>query len=78
MTPVTIYTTHSCPYCKMAKSFFQEHNIQYVEKDVTTDQQAQQEMIEKSGQLAVPVIEINGQIVVGFNQPKIKELLSIA
>jgi glutaredoxin len=61
----------------MAKSFFQEHNIQYVEKDVTVDQQAQQEMIEKSGQLAVPVIEINGQIVVGFNQTKIKELLSI-
>lgn len=74
---VTIYSTISCPYCKMAKSFFQEHNVTYTEKDVTSDEAAQHEMIEKSGQLAVPVIDIDGQIIVGFNQAKLKELLSL-
>ena len=61
----------------MAKTFFQNHKIEYQEKDVTGDVAAQQEMIGKSGQLAVPVIDINGQIVVGFNQTKLKELLGI-
>lgn len=73
---VTIYTTTSCPYCKMAKSFFQENNIAFTEKDVTDDAVAQEEMIAKSSQLAVPVIDIDGEIIVGFNQAKIKELLN--
>lgn len=51
--------------------------MEYVEKDVTSDIAAQQEMIQKAGQLAVPVIDVGGQIVVGFNQPKLKELLGI-
>ena len=61
----------------MAKVFFKEHGVEYVEKDVTSDIAAQQEMIQKAGQLAVPVIDVGGQIVVGFNQPKLKELLGI-
>lgn len=75
---VTIYTTVTCPYCKMAKAFFKEHNIEFVEKDVTSDLMAQQEMIKKSDQLAVPVIDVGGQIIVGFNQSKLKELLGIS
>ena len=77
MPSVTIYTTITCPYCKMAKAFFKEHNVEFVEKDVTSDVAAQQEMISKSNQLAVPVIDVGGQIVVGFQQPKLKELLGI-
>jgi len=75
---VTIYTTITCPYCKMAKAFFKEHNIEFVEKDVTSDVAAQQEMIKKSNQLAVPVIDVGGQIVVGFQQGKLRELLNLA
>ena len=74
---IIIYTTITCPYCRMAKVFFKEHGVEYVEKDVTSDIAAQQEMIQKAGQLAVPVIDVGGQIVVGFNQPKLKELLGI-
>ncbi|OGL59485.1 NrdH-redoxin [Candidatus Uhrbacteria bacterium RIFCSPLOWO2_12_FULL_46_10] len=77
MPSVIIYTTITCPYCKMAKAFFKEHNVEFVEKDVTSDVAAQQEMISKSNQLAVPVIDVGGQIVVGFQQPKLKELLGI-
>ncbi|OGL85830.1 NrdH-redoxin [Candidatus Uhrbacteria bacterium RIFCSPLOWO2_02_FULL_48_12] len=75
---VVIYTTVTCPYCKMAKAFFKEHNIEFVEKDVTSDPVAQQEMIKKSDQLAVPVIDVGGQIIVGFQQGKLKELLGIS
>lgn len=75
---VIIYTTVTCPYCRMAKAFFKEHNIEYTEKDVTSDVAAQQEMIQKAGQLAVPTIDVGGEIVVGFNQPKLKELLGIS
>ncbi len=61
----------------MAKEFFQSHNISFVDKDVTSEPALQQEMIEKSGQLAVPVIDVDGQIIVGYNQAKLKELLGI-
>ena len=78
MGSVIIYTTVTCPYCKMAKVFFKEHNVEFVEKDVTSDVTAQQEMIKKSDQLAVPVIDVGGQIIVGFQQGKLKELLKIS
>ena len=74
---VVIYTTPTCVYCKAAKDFFQEHGIAYEEKDVAADQQAQQEMVQKSGQLAVPVIDVNGEVTVGFDQEKLSELLGI-
>jgi len=78
MAQITVYSTTSCPYCKMAKEFFAAHNVAFTDKDVTFDPNTQQEMIEKSGQLAVPVIDIDGQIIVGFNQGKLKELLGIS
>lgn len=75
---VTIYTTPSCVYCKMAKSFFQENNIQYEEKNVASDDAAREEMVKKSGQLGVPVVEINGKILVGFDEEAFKKILNIA
>ncbi|PJE75514.1 NrdH-redoxin [Candidatus Uhrbacteria bacterium CG10_big_fil_rev_8_21_14_0_10_48_11] len=78
MANVTIYTTPTCGYCKAAKAFFQEHGVTYTEKDVTVDEAARDEMIQKSGQLGVPVIFVNDEIVIGFNQPKLSQLLAIS
>lgn len=77
MAKVTMYTTPTCGYCKLAKSFFQEHNVEYEEKDVAVDQAAREEMITKSSQMGVPVIDIDGNIVVGFDQAKLTQLLGV-
>ena len=77
MQKITIYTTPTCAYCKMTKAFFKEHNVTYEEKDVANDHALAEEMVKKSGQMAVPVIDIDGQIVVGFDQSKLSELLHI-
>ena len=77
MADVTIYTTPTCVYCKAAKDFFKEHNVEYVEKNVAEDEQARDYMVEKSGQMGVPVIDIKGNIVVGFDEKKLTELLEI-
>jgi glutaredoxin-like YruB-family protein len=74
---VKIYTTTLCPYCKMAKEFLKENNIEFEEINVGNDPKAAQEMVEKSGQTGVPVIDINGEVIVGFNRKKIKEVLKI-
>lgn len=78
MKQVTIYTTPTCVWCKRTKEFFKQHNVSYEEKDVSADEQLAHEMIEKSGQMAVPVVDIDGEIVVGFNEPVLKKLLSIS
>lgn len=72
---VIIYSTPTCPYCKMAKQFFTDNDIAFADFDVSNDMAKQQEMISKSGQLAVPVIDVGGEIVVGFNEPKLRDLL---
>jgi glutaredoxin 3 len=77
MAKVTIYSTPTCVYCKMAKEFFKENSVAYSEFNVATDAKAREEMVGKSGQLGVPVIDINGQIVVGFNKEKLSELLGL-
>ncbi|MBI2039142.1 MAG: glutaredoxin family protein [Candidatus Niyogibacteria bacterium] len=77
MANVTIYTTPTCVYCKMTKEFFKAHNIQYTEKDVAADEVARKEMFEKSGQMGVPVIFIDGEMIVGFDQKKLSELLGV-
>lgn len=74
---ITVYTTVGCAYCKMAKEFFKRNGISYEEKDVSDDA-AREEMIGKSNQLGVPVIDIDGQIVVGFDEEKLSELLKIS
>lgn len=74
---IKVFSTQACPYCVTLKEFLKEHNIEFEEFDVSEDEKAREEMIEKSGQMGVPVIEIDGQIVVGFNKEKIVELLKI-
>ncbi len=77
MANVSIYTTSTCAYCKLTKDFFKKNNIQYQEYNVATDAKARDEMIEKSGQLGVPVTIIDSQIVVGFDQERLSKLLGI-
>ena len=74
---VKVYTTTTCPYCTMAKSFLKENGVEFVEKNVGSDRAAAVEMVEKSGQMGVPVLEINGQIIVGFNREAIKKALNL-
>ncbi len=74
---VKIYTTPACPYCFTLKEFFKEHNIKFEEVDVSQDEKARDEMIKKSGKMEAPIIEIDGQIVVGFDKEKIIKLLKI-
>jgi glutaredoxin-like YruB-family protein len=73
---VVIYSTPTCPYCKKAKEYFSQKGISYVDYDVAGDRDKAREMIQKSGQMGVPVIMIDDEIVVGFNQSKVDELLS--
>jgi len=77
MPKITIYTTPECAYCKLTKDFFRQNNISYEEKDVSVDDETREEMAAKSGQLGVPVIDIDGKIVVGFDESAIKELLKL-
>ena len=74
---VTIYTTPMCMYCKAAKEFFKEKGIEYKEFDVATDAKKRQEMIERSGQMSVPVIFVDDEMIVGFNKEKLSELLGV-
>lgn len=74
---VKVYSTPVCPYCVTLKNFLKEHNIQFEDIDVSQSELAQKEMIEKSGQMGVPVVDIDGQIIVGFDQDKIKKLLKL-
>ena len=74
---VTIYSTPSCHFCRMAKEFFKANNIAYTDYNVAGDPDKRKEMMEKSGQLGVPVIFIGDQMVIGFNKPKISQLLGI-
>lgn len=77
MKKVEIYSTPVCKYCSLAKDFFKKNNIAYTEHNVAADQAKKEEMIEKSGQLGVPVIDVGGDIVVGFDEAVLKDLLAI-
>ncbi len=72
---IKIYSTPTCPYCHLAKEFLKENNIEFEDVDVSKDETAAQEMIEKSGQMGVPVIDIDGEIIVGFNRAEIERIL---
>lgn len=78
MKHVAIYTTPACVYCQKAKLFFKERDVAFTEYNVAVDAVRRQEMLDRSGQMTVPVIDINGAIVVGFDRLKVKELLGIA
>ena len=77
MHNVKVYSTPICPWCVKAKEFFKEHDVDFTDIDVSQNQEAAQEMIKKSGQMGVPVVEIDGNIVVGFDEQKIRELLDL-
>ena len=77
MKSVTIYSTPTCVYCRMAKEFFKKNGISYTEYDVASDMARRQEMVEKSGQMGVPVISVGNEIIVGFDEPRLRELLKI-
>lgn len=74
---IKVYSTPTCPYCITLKQFLKEHNIEFEDIDVSQDQNALEEMVKKSGQLGVPVIDINGEIVVGFDKERIVRLLGL-
>lgn len=75
---VLIYTTATCVYCEMTKKLFKEHNVDYKEIRVDQNPNAAREMVEKSGQLGVPVIEIDGQIIIGFNRSALLRALGLS
>lgn len=74
---VTVYSTPTCPYCHMAKDFFKKHNVKFADFDVSKDAKRAEEMIKKSGQMGVPVIDIDGKIIVGYDLPEIKKVLKL-
>lgn len=74
---VKIYTTTTCPYCVMAKKFFNEHNVKYEEINVQENHEAAEEMIGKSGQMGVPVIDVDGTIIVGFDKKALEKALKL-
>jgi len=73
---IKIYSTPSCPYCKLAKDFMKEKKIDFKEVDVAGDPSAANEMVKISGQMGVPVIDIDGQIIVGWNKDAIEESIN--
>lgn len=74
---IKIYSTPACGYCKVAKEFLTSHNIAFTNIDVAADPAAREEMVQKSGQLGVPVFEIDGQIIVGYNQQLLSKVVGI-
>ena len=77
MPKVKVYSTPTCPYCVTVKEFLKEHNIDFEDVNVAEDLVAREEMIKKSGQMGVPVVDIDGQIVIGFDKERISKLLNI-
>ena len=77
MKKVRVFSTSSCPYCVTLKEFLKENNIEFEDIDVAQDAEAREEMIKKSGQMGVPVVEIDDEIVVGFDREKICQILDI-
>ena len=78
MKKVEIYSTSSCHFCHLAKEFFTTNNIPFTDYNVGTDIAKRAEMIDKSGQMGVPVIDIDGKIVIGFDREKINQYLGLS
>jgi len=77
MPKVIVYSTDTCPFCHLAKDFFNNNKIEFKDVNVGTDQEGLKEMMKKSGQTGVPVIDIDGKIIVGFNEPAVKKALGL-
>jgi glutaredoxin-like YruB-family protein len=76
--PVAIYTTPTCHFCQMSKEFFKANGVAYTEYNVAADMDKRQEMIQKSGQMGVPVITVGDDLVVGFDKNRLASLLGVA
>ena len=74
---VIVYSTPTCPWCVRVKQYLKENNISFLEWDVGTDKVAADEMVKKTGQMGVPVLDIDGTIIIGFDQAKIKTALGL-
>ena len=77
MAKITVYSTQTCPFCTMAKDFLKQNDVEFDDINVSVDQKKLQEMMQKSGQTGVPVIDIGGKIIVGFNEAAIKKALKL-
>lgn len=75
---VTIYSTPTCHFCQMTKEFFKDNNVEYTEHNVAADLEKRQEMIQKSGQMGVPVILVDDEVIVGFDKAKLDSLFAAA
>ena len=74
---VTIYSTPTCHFCHAAKEFFTENHVQFTDYNVATDLEKRKEMVQKSGQMGVPVIDVGGKLVVGFDEGTLREMLGV-
>lgn len=77
MKKVIVYSTPTCVYCKLTKDFLKKNNVEYTEHNVADDGEARQEMIQKSHQMGVPVVDIEGEVFVGFDKEGIAKALGI-
>ena len=73
---VKVYSTPTCPYCRMAKSFLDEKGVSYEDLDVSVDTAARDEMAKKSGQMGVPVIDVDGEVIIGFDRERLTGLIA--
>lgn len=76
MKEIVMYSTPTCHFCHMAEDYFKSKDIKYTKHDVSVDSEKRAEMMEKTGQMGVPVIIVGEEVIIGFNQPKIEELLA--
>ena len=74
---VLVYSTPSCPYCHLAKEYLKENKVKYRDINVVADKKAAQEMVRKSGQMGVPVMDVQGRIIVGFDREALKRALKL-
>ena len=74
---IKVFSTPTCPYCVTLKEFIKQHGFEFEDIDVSKDDKAREEMVQKSGQMGVPVVEIDGKIIIGFDKAKICKLLNI-
>ena len=77
MPQVKVYSTPTCPWCIRTKEFLKKNNIVFTDVDVSSDEKAAEEMVDKSGQMGVPVLDIDGKIIVGFDEEKIRQAISL-
>jgi glutaredoxin-like YruB-family protein len=77
MSEVKVFSTPTCPWCQKVKEFLKEKNVEFEDIDVSTNQEAAKEMVEKSGQMGVPVVMVDSEVIVGFDQDKLKGALKL-